>query len=61
VHGIKEIKAMNTTAPVKNPAEEFRVQRDRLAQCLRRVLKGEADAHDMAQRVLAQIYGEQGK
>lgn len=59
MNGLREIKAANN--PPRNPAEEFRVQRDRLAQCLRRVLKGEADAPEMAQRVLTQIYGADGK
>ncbi len=53
---LQRIKTVNN--PVRDPAEEYRVQRDRLAQCLRRVLKGDADAPEMATRVLKQIYGD---
>lgn len=59
MQGLREIKAANN--PKRDTAEEYRVQRDRIAQCLRRVLAGEADAPEMARRVLTQIYGEGGK
>lgn len=55
MQGLREIKAAN--APKRDTAEEYRVQRDRIAQCLRRVLKGEDGAAEMAQRVLTQVYG----
>jgi hypothetical protein len=54
MNGLHEIKTANATAP-KN---DYRVQRDRLAQCLRKCLKGEVGANDAAAKLLTEIFGK---
>ena len=57
MNGLREIVEANRGAPAK-PKDDPRVQRDQLAQCLRRVLAGEAGANDKAREVLTKIYGK---
>lgn len=56
MNGLAEIRAMNGTPP--KPMADPRVQRDRLAQCLRRVLAREPGAEDTARKVLTKIFGK---
>ena len=54
MQGLGEIRAANKTPPKEDP----RVQRDLLAQHLRRVLANEAGAADRARDVLKTIFGK---
>ena len=56
MNGLAEIRKMNRTAP--KPKDDPRVQRDRLAQCLRRVLAKEPGAEDTARAALVKIFGK---
>ena len=57
MNGLAEIRAMNNRTPPK-PMEDPRVQRDRLAQCVRRLLTKEPGAEDAARAVLVKIFGK---
>ena len=57
MNGLNEIREANRGTPEKAKADP-RVQRDRLAQCLRRVLANDTGAADTARKVLTEIYGK---
>jgi len=57
VNGLNEIREANRGTPAKAKADP-RVQRDRLAQVLRRVLANETGAAATAQKILTEIYGQ---
>lgn len=60
MNGLREIKAANRAATEIDVAECYRVQRDRLAQVLRKVLVHpdfETAAEADARKVLVEIFG----
>lgn len=57
VEGLREITEANRQATAAKNKADPRVQRDRLMQCLRRVLANEPGAEIRARAALTEIYG----
>lgn len=57
MNGLREIRAMNAAAtdlPQTKRESNYRTQRDKLAQAVQRLLKGEPGAADFARKALAE-------